>query len=443
VVPTIAANRDLVTQWVKTASQVSKPKNGGRGANPSPKDIDDYGNDAAWRCQFSGCGLNLLHHKATGSTNKSSYFAHIVASSKDGPRGGDRSHELSADINNFILLCDDCHRLIDRRDPDRYTEAILLRMRAESLAEVRRLLDTLAYPAADIIVLMGCISTQAPHYIHSLAEPAMWLRKTRATPGHPRHYFANDWTLHSPHNKEYWSSFFRKAGSQLSEIRSVLAPANRADEQKRLAVFPLHGTSVLVLAGRIFGEAAAVDVHQYRRERPSTLPGGPWGYEEHDDTKSDFLLETLATNDSGQREGCLIVSLTFDVDFSRLPPQIWTERGFAMPSLRVKPEGSTGHDSIKHPADLDRVSKVLGQAIAKLQDEWRLERVHLIIGAPASVAFKIGQKLQARHQADFVCYESETGGKPNAAFLPTITIGGLAVTHAQDQSIQLSLSWNS
>jgi len=260
VVPTIAANRDLVTQWVKTASQVSKPKNGGRGANPSPKDIDDYGNDAAWRCQFSGCGLNLLHHKATGSTNKSSYFAHIVASSKDGPRGGDRSHELSADINNFILLCDDCHRLIDRRDPDRYTEAILLRMRAESLAEVRRLLDTLAYPAADIIVLMGCISTQAPHYIHSLAEPAMWLRKTRATPGHPRHYFANDWTLHSPHNKEYWSSFFRKAGSQLSEIRSVLAPANRADEQKRLAVFPLHGTSVLVLAGRIFGEAAAVDV---------------------------------------------------------------------------------------------------------------------------------------------------------------------------------------
>lgn len=118
VVPTIAANRDLVTQWVKTASQVSKPKNGGRGANPSPKDIDDYGNDAAWRCQFSGCGLNLLHHKATGSTNKSSYFAHIVASSKDGPRGGDRSHELSADINNFILLCDDCHRLIDRRDPE-------------------------------------------------------------------------------------------------------------------------------------------------------------------------------------------------------------------------------------------------------------------------------------------------------------------------------------
>jgi hypothetical protein len=89
-------------------------------------------------------------------------------------------------------------------------------------------------------------------------------------------------------------------------------------------------------------------------------------------------------------------------------------------------------DIIGHPADLDLVSRALQVAVQRLQDGWKVKKVHLFIGAPASACFKIGQKLQARHHAAFVCYESLPGsGTP---FLPTIVISNDKVEELQSGS---------
>lgn len=51
----------------------------------------------------------------------------------------------------------------------------------------------------------------------------------------------------------------------------------------------------------------------------------------------------------------------------------------------------------------------MSEAVRVLQDKWQVKKVHLVIGAPESGVFKFGQKLQARTQAVYTCYESELG----------------------------------
>jgi hypothetical protein len=84
--------------------------------------------DAAWRCQFSGCGVDLREHLISSMSGNYSYYAHIVASSEDGPRVIVILKNLD-EPTNIMLLCDKCHRLIDKIEPHNYSVEILRDMR--------------------------------------------------------------------------------------------------------------------------------------------------------------------------------------------------------------------------------------------------------------------------------------------------------------------------
>lgn len=309
-------------------------------------------------------------------------------------------------------------------------------MRTDGLAEVRRLLDTMTYQAAEVVVVMGNVSGQSPHFSQNSAEEAMWLRRLRAAPGHRHSFFENDWRLHEPHLRNYWDHFFGQVQAEIVQLRKLLATSR---VQNRLAVFPLHGTSVLVLAGRIFGDAAAADVFQYRRLRSNDLQGGPWGFDDAEDIGAQFESKILQDAAQGQSDACLLISFTFDIEPQRLPAEIFRAGKFQMPTLKVFPSGGCGIDCIRHPHDLDRAAVAISEAITQLQDQWKVGRVHLVIGAPPSIVFKVGQKMQARHQADFACYEAEMTG-PNSRFLPTITIGGRRAWFTSEQQLSLDIA---
>jgi hypothetical protein len=410
-----------VAKWLSDAEALMTGT--GRGASPLGQDMDYLGYLAAWRCQFSGCGKDLRSQSATGVASKSSYFAHIIASAANGPRGDALlSGQLSADINNFVLLCDECHRRIDRQDPDRFTVPVLRTMREQSIAEVRRLLGSMQYKEAAPVVVMGNISAQAPHFVAREAEEALWTRKLRMAVGHPHGFFENGWNQHNPHLPSYWSALFNSIEPELSQLRKLLRTAPSPASDRHLAVFPVHGTSVLILAGRVFGEASAITLFQFRRERPVTAAGGRWAFEEgaQPSQPDRFYWSTLRQHVPGEEEACLIISLTFKVSTDRLVSHVFENGSFRMGALEVTADGKLHPDILASEADLDLVSCQLGEVVRVLQDEWHVKRVHLFVGAPATVCFKLGQKLQARHHALYRCYEAAFG--PDAPYFPTIDI---------------------
>ena len=84
------------------------------------------------RCQYRGCNISLYDDIITKKTFNKSYIAHIVADVPGGPRGDlVRSSQLSKSLSNLMLLCDQCHRRIDKIDVVGNPESLLLAMKKE------------------------------------------------------------------------------------------------------------------------------------------------------------------------------------------------------------------------------------------------------------------------------------------------------------------------
>src|SRR3989304_3994716 len=81
--------------------------------------------NAGGRCEFDGCNKYLLRHHLTKTEGNYADMAHIVGFSKGGPRGGHASRpEDIHEPRNLMLVCRDCHKLIDDA-PETYSVTTL------------------------------------------------------------------------------------------------------------------------------------------------------------------------------------------------------------------------------------------------------------------------------------------------------------------------------
>jgi hypothetical protein len=419
----VRATTTSLRRWLSEADDLT-----GREGEASQATRDEVACLAAWRCQFAGCGADLKTHGATGRRGRFSYYAHIVASSAKGPRGHEtRSSLLADEPDNLMLLCDSCHRLVDRVDPDYYTVEMLQEMRRHSVSEVRRLLDTLAYPEVEVLPIIGSIAGQVPQFNMRDAEMALWDSRLRAARHEPEHLFQIGNQQHDVHAPDYWAAAFRTLRSDLVNLQRLLNGARRGGSPRpRLAVFPQHTTSVLLLAGRVLGENSGTFLFQPHR----SIAAGPnatrwsWPRLRPEVKKDKFKLRTSRPAAPGALEATLLVSLTFGITSDRLPPHCAIGGDLKLPTLEVfVDQEDRGIHLIGRPEDHEELGRVLDRAIQILQDEWRVQKVHLFVGAPASAVVLIGQKMQARNQATFACYEA----RPGDAFYPTIEISGAEV----------------
>jgi hypothetical protein len=358
---------------------------------------------AAWRCQMDGCADDLRTHLGSTASGNFSYLAHIVAASPDGPRGDPvLSARLANDADNILLLCDKCHRLIDRVDVETYTTEYLRSMRERNVAAVKQLLDTLAYPKTRAISLIGSITGQPhPPLTRVEMDEALWSQCLRADERSPQALAFMPRQVHNPHEAAFWKIVMRGLRQGIVELRGVLEGSS-ADEQapERLALFPLTSTSVLVLAGRVIGDKANVTVFQPNRNAPRNR--WLWPETATAPKANEFRQSAVGIGQRGG-EACLRVSLTFDVTDDRVPAS-------SMPTVDIR-AARLGNDAVARPEDLVAFGQCVDEALKVLQDQWKVDVVHLFVGAPASACLKLGQKLQARHHATVVVYETAQGSK--------------------------------
>lgn len=433
-----ALNTTALKQWGKSRDAVTGSGPDGRRGDISQRVRDEVIALAAWHCQM--CGIDLRSHLAGGARGNYSYLAHIVAASKDGPRG---DCDLPADqINapaNLMLLCDKCHRLIDRVDPGSYPRERLMKIRQQSINDVNRLLSTLAYPPAQILVIGGNISGQVPGFDQYIAEQAMWNQRLRPTG-------ATDWFAHSGHlgdatKPHYWHSTFELLRMEVPKLRMLLNGSARGGvTASRLAVFPLHNMSVLILAGRLVGEGRSVYTFQFHRDAVSGQPGGQWNWPRTAEPAADkYHLRVLQPADGG-KDAVLLFHLTTQAPLAEMPSTFQTDGRWILPVVEITVE-RPGHGVIGHTRDLELLGRALDEALHLLQDEWRVERVHCLMLAPASACFRLGQKLQAKFHKRIRLYEREQyrGSASCGQFVPTIDIhAGEAVLTGTEHSVPLS-----
>lgn len=389
----------------------------GRGADISPPTAWKVWTDAGGCCMFEGCGKNMSSIPLYTRSAKIGYLAHIIASDPNGPRGTlADSHRLSDDPDNIMLMCDAHHRLIDSFAPNEYPAARLYAMRQAHLNLVRSYMGSLAYPRVQAITLHADLAGIPTYFQESDLIGAILDTRGAMLPGVEQHLRRTQ--RDDRRTPEFWVQYLHEHQLQIQRMVSSFNISGGAS-MGELAIFPLHHTATLVLAGRIIGEARPVRVFQYHRQRRTWR----WDSNATPLPTGTFAAEGLTSQQA--QEVLITVELTANLDLNALPVGMADETSNGrMPWVRIKMP-NPAPTCIQHPDDLDQFMNVARRAINHVQDIMHAQRVHLIAMSPASTVFCFGQMLQAGHHPTYTLYDRPGRDTP---FVEAFSISGYAVT---------------
>lgn len=402
----------------------------GRGADISTPTAWKVWTDAGGHCMFEGCDKNLSAIPLYNQSAKVGYLAHIIASNPDGPRGTQAdSHRLSDSADNIMLMCDEHHRLIDSFAPHEYDAVRLNAMRQVHRDLVRSLMASLAYPRVKAITLfaqLGNVVTYSPE--SDLISAILGIRRTMLP--EVKHFIRrtqrDDRSIPS-----FWFHYLIEHENQIRDMVSSFIVHGGADTGE-LAVFPLHHTPTLVLAGRIIGEARPVNVFQRNRGDRN-----PWCWDNNATPQPAGTFTVDGLTPQRAPEVFITIELTANIDENTLPAGMADETSSGrIPWVRIRMANPNGA-CIQRPADLTQFMNVARRAINHIQDVMRAQHVHLIAISPASTVFCFGQILQAGHHPTYTIYDRAAGA---SHFVEAFYISGTEVTaRAGDQTKSIPL----
>jgi hypothetical protein len=402
----------------------------GRGPAISTKTAQKVWADAGGRCMFAGCAADLTEVPLYTQPARVGYLAHIVASDPQGPRGcQQRSHTLSDNPDNIMLMCDAHHRLIDSFASDVYDEAVLLEMRQTHRDIVRSYLDSLAFPRVKAITLHANLANIPTCFQESELIEAVLATDRAMLPG-VAHYIRRTAQRDDRNSNGFWPNYLRE---HENHIRELVTRFNNPGlpETHEMAVFPLHHIATMVLAGRIMGEARATQVFQYYRDRRT------WAWDKNLAPKPAATFNVEGLTDERTPEVLVSIELTARLDEEAMPANLITAiTEGRMPWVRITTI-SPRFDCIGHPDDLDQFSRVARRAINHIQDVMRASTVHLIVISPASTVFRFGQMLQAGHHPLYTIYDRASR---EDKFVPAFSISGHEVSASDgSQSYRIAI----
>ncbi|MBC3228646.1 SAVED domain-containing protein [Serratia fonticola] len=402
----------------------------GRGQEISEKTAQKVWADAGARCMFEGCAHDLSEIALWTQAARVGYLAHIVASDPEGPRGSQvDSHRLANVAENIMLMCDEHHRLIDSFAPQYYTAEILNEMRRSHRDIVRNYLDSLAFQRTKAVTLHANLAN-VPTYFHDSELIEAIVATRRAMEPGVVHYVRRKSQRDDRHLPEFWYQYLREHEHHIRELVTGFNSSNGLSTEN-LAIFPLHHIPTLVLAGRVMGEAQAIQVFQYDRVRKTWA----WDSKANAHPAGTFRVSPLPPTRAD--EVFITLELSASLDEDSLSPEFRGEVDSGeIPWIRVT-TSETGAGCIGCPEDLEQFSRVARAAIVHAQDVMRVAKVHLIAISPASTVFCFGQMLQAGNHPEYVVYDR--AGR-DYKFVPALSITGhdVSATYGQN-SVSISL----
>ena len=372
---------------------------------------------------FHGCSKDLSEIPLWTKAARVGYLAHIVASDPAGPRGSQAdSHRLSDCSDNIMLMCDEHHRLIDSFAPHYYTADVLNEMRQSHRETVRYYLASLAFPHTKAVTLHANLAN-VPTYFHDseLIEAIVATRRAML-PG-VIHYIRRKSQRDDRHLPGFWHQYLREHENHIRQLIAGFESSNGLVTES-LAVFPLHHIPTLVLAGRVMGEAQAIQIFQYDRVRKT------WTWDSQAVPHAQGAFSTSPLPPDRAAEVLITLELTAQVDEEALPDNLkpLVASGDLL-WIRIA-TSKMGIECIGHPEDLDQFAQVARKVIAHVQDVMRVKKVHLIAVSPASTVFRFGQMLQAGHHPEYLVYDR--AGR-DYDFAPALSITGHHVSATDGQ----------
>jgi len=216
---------------------------------------------AGGRCQFKGCNKSLLKHEPTKKKKKLAEIGHIISYSPDGPRGHrTKSKELATEFDNLMLLCPECHKLVDGKEfESQYSVELLTSFKQDHEKRVERLTS---YQGDDyqvhILIFKAKIHGSTNHISISKEETLQAIEPYYTAHDEP---FFIDLT-----NADFEKGYGLAMETIDEQVKAHIDNHHTSKEIKRLAVFALAPMPLLMYLGKKIGNKFPVWFYQRHRD---------------------------------------------------------------------------------------------------------------------------------------------------------------------------------
>lgn len=347
--------------------QIKEVKNPSRQIQPSTERM--LWGVSAGICEFKGCTNKLYLHHITKERINFSEKAHIYAFSKGGKRYSLlKSRGKINDIDNLMLLCEKCHKLIDSEDTD-YSAEELLEMKKEHEDRIARLVCIKPDLQSEIIIYNANIANSSIKISEYVAKSAII----------PEHYPAREVSINfSPELKlfdsdeNYWQVMSQHLERKWGEYESIV-------RDKHISLFAIAPQPLLFKLGTLLNRSYNVSVRQSQED----IENWKWSSNE----KTIFPQVETSPNISQVNEAIISFEITSKLSLEEIREEFGDGQLYRI--LIDKPSGK----AIKSQSDLQAIIELYRECLNNIRETYgKNVVVKLVAIAPVSVSIEAGRQ---------------------------------------------------
>lgn len=361
---------------------------------------------AAGRCEFNGCNRILYKSSVTQERVNISEKAHIYSFSEKGPRGRgclkDTPKKLN-EINNLMLVCHDCHKLIDQdKEGHKYSASLLQQWKREHEQRIRMVTGIIPNRKSHVVFYGSNIGDQQSPLHQDDAMAAMF----------PDYYPVSDIPIElsmACSHKDKDPAFWQTESDHLlrSFDRKILQLIEKQDAVKHFSLFCLAGMPLLIKFGTLFTDKIPVETYQLMREpRGWQWQGFPEGFK--------FIINEPMNPKS---QPVLIISISDTINHGRITKVLGDD--ISIWELTV-PVEHIGNDNIRHKEQLSMMRTIVRQLMVLIKREHDLAPLSIFPAMSVACSIELGRARMPKADMPWIIYDqnNDAGG-----FIKTITIG--------------------
>lgn len=337
---------------------------------------------AAGRCEFSGCNRLVSYHSKTKETANLAEAAHIIGFSEDGPRGeGDISEELAKDVLNLMLLCKECHKIIDT-NKHKYPVELLRKMKETHEHRIVTVTGIDVDRQSHILLYGANVGEHNSPVSYKKAACAML----------PEWYPADT----TPISLGMVNSSFQDKNVDFWRIESVhlhnmvaqqVRPRLANGSIEHLSIFSFAPQPLLMLLGFLLSDIPAAEVYQLHREPPN------WKWQDHHPDGFEYVVQE-PTEVKGPP--ALVLALSATVTDDRVNAIL----GDGATIWRVT-VAEPHNDFLKSRQQLQRFRETIRPLMNRIKTRHSETAVlHVFLAAPVAIALDMGRVIMPK--ADLV-----------------------------------------
>ena len=357
---------------------------------------------AAGRCQFPACNRSLTRTPATQETRNLAEKAHIRAFSRGGPRADHKwPADLINDVENLLLLCQDCHITIDRAEgPDKYEAA--------QLAEWKALHEQRVETATGIAA--SCHSHIVTYGTSVGAHDALPTFRTAAEALFPHAFPASSRIIElgtrASYLRDHDDAFWMHERKQLAHRyeQRVRIPLEQGDLGP-LSIFALAPQPLLIDLGVLIGDVTSATTYQRHRE-----PAG-WNWP----ADGECIAFDVHTPNRTGGPPALVLAVSATITPDRITRVLGEDAAIWMLTV-----SAPHNDIVKSPATLGEFRRTVRSLLdtIKAQHGDRTP-VHVFPALPVSLAVEFGRARMPKADSLWMIYDEN---QARGGFIPTFTI---------------------